>query len=254
MALKAKSLFLYGYRVTVNNRSIDFRAASLGPVLQATLKIGYYSLTSLGEEIVRALQSADPDNQYFFTVDRTVAGGLENRTTIATAGTYLDILFGTGPRAATAVAALIGWLGSDYTGATTYTGSNTSGTVLIPRKIGYSFLSPDLFAKVFGNVNIGASGAEETVSFAIQNFWQVQFKHEEAADMPAWTSLFNWIMEHKLIEFTPEITSPTVFYEGRIVSTPSEGKGLGYKFREMLGDGFPNVYDIGLCTFRVRVS
>ena len=60
MALTGRSLFLYGFAVTEFNSSIDFRSASLGPVLQATLQVGYYSLSSLADEIVRAMTEVDP--------------------------------------------------------------------------------------------------------------------------------------------------------------------------------------------------
>jgi len=103
MALRGLSLFLYGFQVTEYNSSLDFKAVSGEPTRMATLRRGYYSLTSLGLEIARAMNAVDTDHIYTASVDRTVNGGLENRVSIATNGTFLSLLFGTGPRAASSV-------------------------------------------------------------------------------------------------------------------------------------------------------
>src|SRR5437868_3980949 len=112
MALKSRSLFLYGFQVTELNRSIDFKDTSGGPELSATLTIGFYSLTSLMAEIKRAMQAVS-GAIYTVTADRTYLSGTENRVTISTSGTYLSILFQTGTRAASSCASLIGFNGTD---------------------------------------------------------------------------------------------------------------------------------------------
>lgn len=252
MALKNQSLFLYGYQITKSNSSIDFRAVSLGPILQATLKLGYYSLATLLDQIVSAMQAVDPNNLYTVTANRNIMGGLENRTSIATSGAYLDILGLTGPRVASSALPLIGWNSMDYTGATTYTGQSTSGTVLVPQFVGYNFIPPTINIKNFGAVNVSISGDEEAVTFALQKFWQAQFKWETTASLVAWTALFLWIIQHRSIDFTPDITDPTTFYTGVIVSTATDGKGLAWKPTEMLSIQQPDTWDIGLCVFRVR--
>jgi hypothetical protein len=161
MALRNPSLFLYGFQVTPQNSSIDFRAVSLGPILQGTLNIGYYSLGSLLTELKRAMEAVDVSNIYTVTADRTISGGTQNRVTISTSGGYLDLLFNSGPRASSSVAPLIGFAATDRTGATSYAGSLSAGTVLVPNFIGYNYLSPDFSRKIFGSVNVSASGLKE---------------------------------------------------------------------------------------------
>jgi hypothetical protein len=252
MALSAKSLFLYGFQVTELNRSIDFKAVSGGPEIQATLTIGYYSLTSLATEIKRAMQAADPLRTYTVSVNRNISGGTENRVTISTSGTFLSLLFGTGTRAASTVAPLIGFTSTDKTGFLTYTGSATAGTAVVSNLIGYNYLSPDFVRKQFGSLNISASGQKEAIVFATQRFWQVQFKYIPSATFVSqWLPLMTWMTMQRLLEFTPEISNPTVFYEGTLESHPAESKGLGYTFTEML-PSFPNNFDSGLMKFRVR--
>lgn len=251
MALTAKSSFLYGYEVTTNNRSLDFKADA-GDVTPraATLNLGYYSLTSLAVEVVRALQELDSVNTYSVTINRNVMGGTENRITIASTGIYFQMLFATGPRAASSCASLLGFLPVDKTGATSYTGTLSTGVQFTTTLPGYSYLSPDYFQKVFGSVNVSASGNKEAVVFNIQKFIQVEFKYEKAAQIEAnWIPFMQWAIQQKPFEFVPEISAPTVFYEVTLEKTSDDGKGLAYKFQEMLPD-FPNVYKTGQIVMR----
>jgi len=252
MALKHQSLFLYNLEVTATNSSIDFKISGGGSQLSATLTVGFYSLTSLCTEVVRALTAADPSNTYTCTVNRNVAGGTQNRITISTSGSFLSLLFASGTRTASTAAPLLGFAVADQTGHTTYTGTLTCGTALIPDLVGYNFLSPDFMHKVFGNLSISASGVKEAVIFQVQKFWQVQFKYEpEAKVIVQWTPFLDWVIQQRLLEFTPDVTTPNTFYEGTLETTTDDGKGLGYKMMEMLPN-FPFFYDSGLMKFRVN--
>src|SRR5260221_8973773 len=181
MALANKSLILCNYQVTVFIASIDVVGASGGPTLMATVRLGFYSLSDILSEIVRAMNAADPANAYSATGNRTVAGGFQNLVTISTSGSFLSLLFGSGPRNGSSIAALIGFAAIDRTGATSYLGNTTTGTNLQPTLIGYNFLSPEFYQKVFGSVNVSASGLKEAIVFNLQQFLQVQFKYESKA-------------------------------------------------------------------------
>lgn len=253
MALRARSLFLYGLRVTNENSSIDFIASMGGPTLQATLTLGFYSLTDLMLEIKRAMEAVDGTNTYTITADRTYAGGLQNRVTIATSGSYLSLLFGSGPRATSSVAPLIGFLSADQLGGTTYTGTSTAGTALAPALTAYNYIPTTAFRKVFGSLNISTTGEKEAVVFQIQEFFQAQFKYEPTATITTtWPDLMNWMIQQKPLEFTPEITSPNEFYNCTLERTGADGKGLGYTMKEMLPQ-FPGLWDTGVLTFRKKV-
>lgn len=263
MALKNRSLFLYGLQVTESNSSIDFRAVALETPRQATLRLGYYSLTSLMEEVVRAMTEVDGTRTYTVTANRSISAGTQNRITISTNGSVLELLFLTGPRNASSSATLLGFNPVDYTGSTTYTGASSAGTAMVPTLTGYNYLSPDKFRKVFGSVNLSASGRKETIIFQVQEFWQVEFKYEpDGPDSdPAnfkvstqWTPLLNWMIQQRPIEFTPDIAlAPNSFFGGTLESTSSDGKGLGFTLREMLPE-HPNFYTTGLMTFRKGLS
>lgn len=249
MALKARSLILYGMEVDETNQSLDFKIAAMGPTLEATLRTGYYSLSSLCTEIVRALTEADSTNTYTCTADRTIAGGTSNRVTIATSGGFLQLLFLSGPRSTSTVATLIGFLVVDYTGSTSYTGSSAAGTPLIPDQIGYDYKDKRHQPKLFGAVNKSASGLKQAVVFQIQRFIDVRFQWEpETKVNTEWVPFIEWAIQQRPFDFTPEVTSPNTFYEVTLDSTPRDGKGLGFDMREMK-DQVPEFYDTGKLVF-----
>lgn len=250
MALTAKSLFLYGYEISSLNRSLDFNAG--GPTLQATLKFGFYSLSSLMIEIKRAMEEVDLVNKYTISASRTVNGGLENRVTIATNGSTLNLLFGTGPRVISSVASLIGFASTDRTGSTSYIGTSSSGVALVPEYVGYNYLGPEFIRSLFGNLNVSARGDKEAIVWNVQKFFQVEFKYEPGSKVISqWMPFLTWAIEQKSFDFTPEITSGYLFYECTLESTQSDGKGLGYAMTEMLPE-FPFNFKTGIMKFRQR--
>lgn len=250
MALSSQSLFLFGYTIDSTNLNIDFQSTLGGPVLSAVITLGEYSLSTLLQEIADAMQSADPANTYNCTADRTVMGGTQNRVTIATTGTYLKILFSTGPNSKTSAASILGFNGLDYSGSLSYTGSQTTGTALIPVFYGYSYQGPESQGKVFGVSNISASGLKETVTFNVQEFIDVEFKYVAKSELLIWSGLFNWLIHQNPFDFTPEINSPTTFYPVTLEKTEYDGQGMGFRMKEMLPN-FPNLYQTGPLNFRV---
>lgn len=251
MALRAKSLFLYGFQVTQYNSSIDFRSVSLGPVRQASLNFGFYSLTSLMVEIKRAMESVDPVHRYTVTANRLINSGLENRVSISTNGSYLDLLIASGPRTASTFAQLIGFSLIDRTGSLSYTGTSSAGTVLITEYAGYGYLGPDHMRKVFGAVTVSASGDKEAIVWQVQKFIQMEFKYEpEAKVVTQWRDFLTWAIQQRVFDFTPEVNGST-FYEVTLETTSADGKGMGYTMTEMLPD-FPFNYKTGLIKLRFR--
>jgi hypothetical protein len=254
MALIAQSLILYGFEITDSNKYIDFKISGGGSELTGTLTLGYYSLSGLMTEVKRAMEAADTANTYTVSADRTISSGTQNRVTISTTGAFLSILFLTGTHNAATFDTLLGFTHTDKTGALTYTGASTAGTAVIPTKIGYTYLGPDNSRKVFGSVNVSASGVKEAVVFQVQQFIEVNYKYESTARITSvWAPFFQWSIEQKPFDFTPEVTSPSVFYDVTLEKTSADGSGLAYKMSEMLPE-FPFNFSTGLLTMRKRVS
>lgn len=258
MALKAKSLFLYGLEVSDLNRSLDFRTSLGGPELMASLTTGFYTLSGLATEIKKQLEATDTLNTYSVSINRNVSGGLENRVTISTTGSYLSLLFNSGSRAASTCCSLIGFHQNDKTGAVTYVGDLSAGNALIPssagnlKGYGCNYIPPQLMKKVSGTLNIAASGRKESVVWSVQRFFQVQFKYIlEANALSEWSNLLTYLSLQREVEFTPEVTSPNTFYVATLESSDADGKGLGFTMREMLPN-YLGLYDTGLMKFRVK--
>lgn len=256
MALGAQSLFLYGYTVDETNQFLDFQAASGGPVLTATLTPGDYSLTSILNEVVRAMGVADGAHMYTATADRTLVGGTQNRVELAQTGTtanFLSVLFASGPNAGITPAALLGFNPVDYTGASAYFGSQSTGTTLIPQYMGYNYRDDRNQARLFGAVNVSAAGIKEAVVFNKQMFIDVEFKYEANAALDSWVALFDWMIGQKPFDFTPEITNPTRFFQVTLEKTNYDAKGLGWQMPEMLPN-FPNLFQTGPLNMRVVLT
>ncbi len=259
MALTSQSLFLYGYTVTTLNRNFDFRAVVAETPRQAVLNLGYYSLSGLMRELVRAIGVVDVSNTYTITATRNQSGGLENRVTIATTGSFFSILFASGPNTATNCATLFGFTATDKTGATTYTGSSTTGTAMRPNTsqpsiLGYNFVQPYFQPKVIGSLNVSTSGVKEEVIFNIQNFWNIEFMYiTQSEGVNDWTPLITWMIQARPIEFTPAIASYSTFYEGTLETSSSDSRAMAFYLKEMLPD-FPNIYQTGMMKFRQRLT
>jgi len=63
--------------------------------------------------------------------------------------------------------------------------------------------------------------------------------------------MMEWLIQQREFEFTPEISSPNLVYEGTLEKTDSDSKGLGFEFKEMLPD-FPFYYRTGMMQFRLK--
>jgi hypothetical protein len=252
MALRSKSMFLYGLEVRSDNQNLPFRASMGGPQLNAVIPASFYSLTSLIAAVATALQNADPSHIYTVTVDRTVNNGTENRITIKTNGSYLDLLFATGTTAANSIRDLIGFGIFDYTGNTTYTNGTTSGTALNPDWWGKNYLPPDLNRTNFGTVNVATNGEKEAITWSTQLFIDVEFENEpEANALAEWPAFIDWMIQQKPFDFTPLVTDPSTVYQVTLEKSSADGKGLGFKMKELLPDR-PFLYTTGPMTFRVR--
>lgn len=254
MALTGRSLIRYGLEVNAFNSSLDFKAVSGGPEKNATLRTGSYSLTGLMDEVVRAMNAADPANIYGYTIDRSISGGLENRVTITTSGTFLSLLFGSGSRAISSCATLLGFTATDKTGAVSYTSQSSSGTTFLTAREGYGYQSPETTRKIQGSVNISASGDKEAVVFSVMQFLEVEYKYETQANtFTTWASFMTWAIKQKPFEITPIFSDYNTFYEVTLDSTESDGKGLGYQMKEMLPD-FPFYYRTGRLRMRLKAT
>lgn len=251
MALNAgtQTLMNYGLQVTSLNQFLDFQAVN-GITLTATIPLGFYSGNGLAQAIVNAMQSVDPENGYVANISYNYIGGTQNRFTIGTDGTFLTLLFGSGPNVVTSIGAILGYNPADYMSSTSYTGASSSGTNLISQYVAYNYLDDMSIGKVFGAVNISASGLKESVVFNIQQFIQLEFMHEPASKLPQWQAFFFWAIQQRPFDFIPEISNPNHNYQVTLDKTDYDGQGLGFMMKEEI-PSFPNLYGSGPMVYRI---
>ncbi len=251
MALRDKSLFLYGFSIDNTNQYLDFLNVALGTQIHAVIPASYYTLGTLATAIALAMNTADTTNTYTCTVTRTQSSNLQNRITIATNGAFLSLLFSSGTNVLNSITSVINFGAADKTGATTYTNSLTSGTALQTAWYGMNYTPPQAYQKNSGDVSISASGVKEGISWSTQQFIQVEFRYEPIASVLAyWDPFIQWMILQKPFEFTPETNAPSTVYTVTLEKSPGDGKGLGFMMKEMLPD-FPFVHSTGQLEFRV---
>lgn len=253
------SLFLYGFDITAFNQYINFQKVSMGTVLTAVLNVGNYTGAQFLAEIKRAMEFADGVNTYTVTLDRTINGGKENRLTISTSGAFLSILFSSGVNAGTSPAGLMGFLDSDYTGATHYTGTNNAGTILVPDMPAYNFQPLDSIVENDGVRNITASGIKETLVFAQMQFFEGEWKW--ITDLfsndqySQWKAFLKYATRQLQFEFTQSIAEdPTTALQCTLETTAQDSNGLKYELKQMTGENMYRVYQTGLLRFRIVVT
>ena len=256
MTGKDIALFLYGFDVDDNNKYINFRRVALGPELTAVLTPGNYTATEYMAEVKKQMQIVDPSNTYTVTLNRSINGFRENRMTVLTSGSYLDLLFGSGTNAANSPRDLMGFAHTDATGGTSYTGYISAGTILIPDFWTYDYLGPDLYAQNDGVKNVSAAGIKETLVFAQMYFIQGQWKYitnfNGSTQQTEWTNFLKYATRQLKFELTPSIYEDyDLFYQVTLESTPADGNGLAYKLTQMRGEGLYRFYDTGVMKFRV---
>jgi hypothetical protein len=250
MALKSISSFNYGIEINTYNRSIDYNLG--GAEIRATLNLGYYSLTTIAQEIVRAMTEADNTVKYFVVINRSINSGKENRISIGVTGSpFFSLLFSSGARAASSAASVLGYISTDKIGLTVYTGQFSCGKIFQSEMAGYNWVSPDMYRTIQGSRSISVNGIKEAIVFQIMKFFSVEFKYER--DLTNWITFLEWAIQQRPLEFTPEISSPSIFYNCTLEKTGQDGNGLGYQLKEML-PSFPDNFQTGNLTFRIIVD
>lgn len=205
----------YGIEVTPNNSSIDFKISGGGSQLNASLRVGLYSLSSLKTEIQRAMRAADPTNTYTVTINRSVSGGTQNRLTIATSGAFLSILFVTGTRSGSSAGTLLGY-SADQTGSTSYVATASCGSILLPSYPPQDFQPLGSIYDSKRSVNDSTSGRVETVSFTSFRNFTFRFKwiEEDSAEYSGFQNLILWMLRGGPVEFVSDITNDTTLAVG----------------------------------------
>lgn len=248
MALQSKSLILYGFEVNAYNADLTFDIG--GSPITTFIPYGFYSLGTLCDAVVLALNTAAPSRVFTYTIDRTLSGGLQSQVTLTCNTGTFNLNFTT----PASVGPTLGFNAAIYTGSLSYVSSTPPGTSLVPEYVGYTYLGPEFNREIMGSVNISATGLKQAVVFQIMQFISVEFKYEpQAKVITQWAPFWNWAIQQRVFEFTPQISDPSTVYQVTLERSGSSSKGLGFKMTEQLPE-FPFYFRTGLMTMRRQQS
>ncbi len=253
MSLLTHSKFYFGYLVDTDNYNISFNEG--GPELVAVMQLGAYTATEYAVEVARAMTEAGGQD-YACAFSRTTRA-----MTISAAGNFqLNVSSSTYGSLAFDD---MGFTGSDRTGDNDYTGSAT-GTEYATQFILQSYVSSeDNSRSVDATINRSASGRVEVFSFGQESFVEMNIKYltdrqtdgnrirYNAAGVAAIRALMNHLVLKYPVEFMANEAAPATFEKLILESTQEDSKGIGFKLREMYGEGLPFYFETGVLKMRV---
>lgn len=251
--IKTLSKFYYGTTVSTLNRSIDFDEG--GGELQATLKVGTYSVTEYAAEWQRALREAG-SQAYVVSFDRST-----QKLTVSAPNPF-TLRRGTGSRLGTSAWVMSGFgLGLNLTGANNYTAAGICGKKYEPQYILSDYVSAEhSIVKESATVNTTPAGLSQQVSFGegkriemnirvitnetglkLEPFFENSNGVDDALDFIA------YILTKGRVEFMPNKAAPNSFTKCFLEGTREDRDGKKFILKNMK---VPDFYETGTLIFR----
>lgn len=254
-ALNTNSKFYYGWKITTANKYIDFND---GAVKVAELKVGSYTSSTLALEIKKQLDALS-------TIDFTVTfNRVTRKFTIAGTSTF-SLLFGSGVNSAQSPFELLGYTGTDKTGASSYLAQNVSAYQYSTQFYLQSYKDTSTNRKAIdGVINKSASGAIEVIKFGNERFMECEMNFitnlpQEVGSIVRtnqtgredFIQFIEYCTEKSEVEFMKNENDTTDFQSFILESTESDSKGLDYDLIETYDKGLPYYYKSGKLKFRL---
>lgn len=249
--LQTLSSFYYGTTVTLQNRSIDFNEG--GPELQATIKVGSYSLTDYAAAVQLAMREAGTQD-YVVTVNRTT------RQLTITAPIAFTLLANTGSRVGTGAWTMMGYAATDVTG-TSLQGGSGAGSVYRPQYLLKNYTSAeDYKTKESASVVVSASGKVQTLQFGDGNRIKMNITvitdkvnlkqpvfYSNASGVSDARAFIDFLITKGTCEFMPDFATPNNYVRVLLESSKTDRNGVAIELQNM---GVPDFYETGDLTFR----
>jgi len=257
MSIFTTPIFYYGYAVTVNDIYLNFNEG-VGEIT-ALVPAKSYSFTDLANAIATAMNNVG-GQEYTVTANRD-----EQTYTISAASSF-TLLFGTGANAGLSIASVIGFNATDKAGLTTYTSDNAAGSSYVPQFPLQNFVGFDDFEEFAeANINQSASGSVEVYSIGTRRFMEFAIgpitdnpmsKGSQFIQNPNAVAELREFMRYGItkgdIEFMIDRDTRANFSTIILEKTPSSGKGVGYKLKELYSKGLVGFFETGKLTYRER--
>lgn len=256
MSLRTFSKFYYGYKIDSSNNLLDFQEAA--GVLLATLNPGSYTLTTIASEVKRALDAAG-------LLTYTVTANRSTRKLTISSTSNFKLLVATGTHSGQSCFTLIGFTGSDKTGASTYTSGNATGSSFSNQFKMQDYIKPEHWQEaVSATVNEAASGNLEVISFGNRQFVQMNAMYATDYVMPPNSiirdsrtgiedleALMVYLITKAPVEFMPDENDASTFMTLILETTPESNTGTGFKLKEMYDKDLPGFFGTGDLKMRV---
>ena len=246
------SVFYYGHTVTTENRSIDFDEG--GAELQATLRVGDYTLTEYLAEIKRALDLAG-SQIYTVSVNRVT-----RRITISAPSNF-TLRVATGSRAGTTAYTMAGFTGANRTGANSYLGNIGSGSEYRPQYPVFNYTSTEhSLVKETASVNISAVGVTQLIYFGDGSRPEMNIRlitnktglknspfFENVNGVADALAFMAYLITKAKVEFMPDVDNRNVFDKLILEATRDSRNGTEFTLLNMKT---PDFFETGDLTFR----
>ena len=257
MTTQNRSKWYYGHNIDSLNYFIDFNEG--GSNLSAQLNAGSYSFEEMAVEIARAMSEADGA-----TLTYSCSTNRANRYFIISSTANFSILSSTGAHLGTSALPLMGFTGTDRTGASTYTSNVASGFEYKPQFLLQEYVDFNDFQQAaFSNINKSASGIVETISFGIEKFMECNIEYATNLDLGnnseietnlngvnELRSFLEYATYKRTLEFMPDRDTANNFTKCVLESTAINKDGIGFKLNELYSRGLANFFESGKLTFR----
>lgn len=256
MQLEKHSKFYYGWKITTENRYLDFND---GSIKTAIIKIGTYTSSELATEIKKQLDSIGA-NPFTVSFNRST-----RKFTISTTGTF-SLLTLSGTNSPRSVLPLLGYT-LDRVASNTYVSNIESGYQYSTQFWLQSFKDPSTNRRAIdGVINKSSSGVVEVIKYGNESFMETEFLYitniaqatnsiirNNQNGLENFLSFIQWCTEKSPVEFMKDESDVSVFQKLILESTEVDPKGLDYDLIELYDKGFPNFFRSGKLKFRLEV-
>ena len=254
--IETNSSFIYGH--TIDNTNFYFGIDEGSGEILVELNASAYSLTDFATELGRALNEYTAiTNNYEVTIDRAT------RKLTISADSIFSILITSSTQVSFSAYSLAGFSGADVTGATSYEGDSSSGSIYNPQFKLQKYVSfDDQQGKQSAMLNTPADGAfVEVISYGSEKIMECEVKFamdyeldkgspyiENLTGVSDLRAFMLFITSKGPLEFTPDVDTVATFTKCILDKTPEDSKGTKFKLKE--DKKWRETYSTGLIKFR----
>jgi hypothetical protein len=254
--ITTKPVFYYDYPINAEQQFLNINEGA-GDI-SIELIPNNYSAQGLANEVSRAL-SEQGGQDYTCTFNRTT------RSFTISAALSFDLLIQTGANVGLGAFSVLGFVGSDQTGLTSYTG-DPAGQEFIPQFPLQDYVDFSDFKEFReAKVNESASGEVEIYSLGTNSFMEFNLTlatnidqgfnsivRTDSLGVEKLRDFINYCITKGDVEFMKDETDRLNFQTIILESTPLSRTGTGYKLNELYSRGLAGYFETGTLKWRLK--